>query len=341
MPSTEDRPAYWTFVPALPAPFLKMFVQQAEEGGFTGLFAPQVHGAPFATLGAAAMASESMQVASGIAIAAVRSPFETAMTAMDLDRISMGRFSLGLGASVHNWTGGFHGVPKRKPLTDLRETVAAIRYIVANAHKGLEPFEGEYYRADFVDFQPTPPPVREEIPIWIAAMQRKSVSLAGEVADGLMGHPMWSRHWAEDRVREELADALRASGRQRSDFTVHLWPWTLITDDLAQGIEDSRPSIGFYAGIDQYEPYFEEHGFGKEAKACQERIHEADLAGAAECVTEEMVRTFVLLGSAEEVQRRIEALWDIADALCPVPPAYGLPPDRLMTYSQRINEIVN
>ena len=91
-----------------------------------------------------AAVTERVQLGSGIAIAHTRSPFETAMTAIDLDRLSDGRFVLGLGTITQMWVEDIYGVPGYgKPLAHLRETVELIRLIVARADTGeLERFEG-------------------------------------------------------------------------------------------------------------------------------------------------------------------------------------------------------
>lgn len=331
---------YWGVITPLPGAMLSALAQQAEASGLAGLFAVQVHGAPWPALAAASVGTERLQFATGIAIASVRSPFETAYTAMDMDRITGGRFILGLGASVHGWTQGFHGVPKRKPLTDLKETVRAVRYIIANAHKRLEPFEGEYYRADFRDFQPTAPPVREEIPIWTAAMRGPAVRAAGEVADGLMGHPMWSIAWAERMVNEELTKGLAKSGRARRDVHTNFWPWTAPHADPRQAMDDARPSIAFYAGVEQYESFFEAHGFGAQARAIQPLIQEGRFADAGTLVTDEMVRTFVAVGTDDEIRAQLDRWWGIADSLCPVPPTWGLDPADVFGYQERIGKLI-
>src|SRR3546814_14026164 len=85
-----------------------------------------------------------------------------------------------------------YGAPSFKPLGHLRDTVKAVRYIIANAHKGLDPYEGEYFKADFAEMMVTAPPVRDHIPIWIAALQEKMTDLAIEIGDGLMVHALWS-----------------------------------------------------------------------------------------------------------------------------------------------------
>jgi alkanesulfonate monooxygenase SsuD/methylene tetrahydromethanopterin reductase-like flavin-dependent oxidoreductase (luciferase family) len=213
--SHKNRRRLWTVLAPLPAPMLTALAQLAESRGVQGIFVPQVYGPPFVTLGAIAAVTEWVQLASGIAIAPVRSPFETAMAAIDLDRISNGRFILGLGTSVHAWTQGVFGTPKYKPVSHLRETVAAVRHIIKGAHTGLTPFEGEYYRASFRELQPTQPPVRDEIPIWIAALRAPLVRLAvpgNDAANRAVGGVL-----PQHDVAAALADTAKAQPLKSSD----------------------------------------------------------------------------------------------------------------------------
>ena len=304
-----------------------------------GLFAPQVYGPPFLPLATAAAATERIQLASGIAIASARSPFETAMAALDLDRISGGRFILGLGASVLSWSRGVFGAPEHKPLAHLRETVAAVRHIVSGAHKGLEPFEGDYFQADFRELQPTEPPVREAIPIWIAALRAPLVRLAAEIGDGVIGHPMWSIEWAVDRMGPEIEKALARAGRRREEIEINLWPWAAPNPNEREAIEDARPTMAFYGGVQQYESFFEAHGFLDVARQLQEGVKRGDYQSVAHLVPDEMVRAFVAVGEPEKVRERIERAWSVADSLCIVPPAYGLPPEKLLYYMGGIDAI--
>ncbi|RMD85452.1 MAG: LLM class flavin-dependent oxidoreductase [Candidatus Dadabacteria bacterium] len=339
MSESRTQRRYWTVIQPMPAPMLAMAVKQAEAAGVHGVFAPQVYGPPFVTLAAVAALSARLQLASGIAIAATRSPFETAMAAIDLDRISGGRFTLGLGTSVHAWTCGVYGAPRYKPVTHLRETIAAIRHIVRGAHKGnLEPFEGEYYRADFRELQPHEPPVREQIPIWVAALRRRLVELAAQTADGLIGHPMWSVRWALEEMKPVFDAALSAAGRRREDVEVSLWPWAAPNPNEAEAIDDARATMAFYGGVAQYEPFFEAHGFGEVARKLQEGVQRGDYRSVAHLVPDEMVRAFVAVGPPEKVRERVEPLWSFADSLCVIPPVYGLPPEKVMFYVQTIAE---
>jgi probable F420-dependent oxidoreductase len=327
---------YWGVVTSLPAPVIAMLAQQAEAQGLEGVFAPQVLGPPWVPLAVAAAHTQRIQIASGIAIAAARSPFETAMAAIDMDRISEGRFVLGLGASVQTWTSGIFGAPDHKPLTHLRETVAAVRHIVRGAHKGLEPFEGQYYRADFAALQPTQPPVREEIPIWVAALRGPAVRLAAEIAEGVMGHPMWSIDWAVERIQPDLAEGLARAGRKREEVELNLWFWCAPNADEAEAIEDARTTVAFYASAEQYESFFAAHGFRDEARRVQELARQRDLVGRRDLVPDDMVRAFVLCGKPDSVRDRVERAWSVADSMVLFPPAYGLSPEKMLQYQAEI-----
>jgi probable F420-dependent oxidoreductase len=326
-------------VSALPAPILSALARQSEAQGLEGLFAPQVYGPPWIPLAAAAMVTERVKLACGIAIAAARSPFETAMAALDLDRLSGGRFVLGLGASVQSWTRGIFGAGEHRPLEHLRETVRAVRHVMRGAHRKLEPFEGRYYRADFAELQPTAPPLREEIPVWIAALRGPAVRLGAEIADGVMGHPMWSLDWAVERIQPDLRAGLARAGRKRESLELNLWLWCAPNPDEAEAIEDSRATLAFYAGIAQYESFFAAHGFGDVARRLQAEVKRGEVLAHAKLVPDEMVRCFVLLGSDARVRALVERAWTVADSLCLVPPPYAIAPERVLAYQERIAKL--
>src|SRR2546428_6483210 len=211
--------------PAVPPGVLAGQAKMYEQAGLEGLFAPQVYGPPYVPLAAAAAVTTRVKLASGIALAFARSPFETAMAAIDLDRISGGRFILGLGCSIRSWSEGFFGMPYGRPLEHMREVVEIIRLIIANAHTGeLASFEGTYHRHDFSELQPPPPPLRIELPIWIAALRRPLVSLSAEVADGVMGHAIWSIRWATNEGPGAIKRGLARAGQPGRDIEGNPWP---------------------------------------------------------------------------------------------------------------------
>jgi probable F420-dependent oxidoreductase len=335
-----NKPKYWGVTAALPAPIIAAQTQQFEAMGLEGVFAAQVASTPFIPLAAAASATTRLRLASGIALAFVRSPLETALCAMDMDRISNGRFTLGLGTSVQSWSEGFYGMPYGKPVEHMREVVDIVRTVVAKSHTGeLTRYDGKYHTLDFSEWQPGPPPVRTELPIWIACLRTPLIRLAGEVADGVMGHPIWSLDWASTKVLDDLKAGLVKGGKQRSEIEFNVWLWVAPNEDRKQALEDARATVAFYGGIEQYEEYFAAHGFREEAKALQDGVKRGDYLGVRHLVSDDMASTFVVCGAPDEVRERVSAIWEFADSATLVPPAYGLDPGAMLQYSARIADL--
>jgi len=183
--------------------------KQQEDLGFEGTWAAQVFGPPFSPLAAAATSTERLLLGTGIAIAFTRSPCETVMAAIDLDSMSNGRTVLG--SSVKSWTEGIFGMPYGKTVEHLRETTELLRLIIAKAHTGeLDRLEGKYHLHDFSELQPPGPPLRTEIPICVSALRGAMLRLSAEIADGVIGHPIWSPHWETTTIPEQLKKASTA-----------------------------------------------------------------------------------------------------------------------------------
>src|SRR5215469_5915540 len=181
---------YWEIVQAMPAAALADLMHRLEDLGLYGVWSPQLHAPPFPTLAAASMVTSKLKLGTGIALAFVRSCVETALSALDIDRLSSGRMVLGLGTSVRDWNERAHGVVYGKPVAHLREIVTTVRAIVEKGHTGeLGEIDGAHHRLDLRTLS-IRKPVRDSIPIYVPALFEKTVTLAGEAADGLLGHPV-------------------------------------------------------------------------------------------------------------------------------------------------------
>jgi luciferase-like monooxygenase len=117
---------------------------------------------------------------------------------------------------------------------------------------------------------------------------------------------------------------------------VNLWYWAAPGPDVRAALDDARPTMAFYGGIAQYEPFFTAHGFGVVARKLQEAVQGGDYRRAARLVPDEMVRAFVAVGDADEIRARFAAVAGFADSLCVVPPVYALPAEKAMTYGAGI-----
>jgi probable F420-dependent oxidoreductase len=339
----NDITRQWAFLtPLVPGEMLTAQAQQIESLGMAGIFVPEIYSDPFMGMGYIAAVTERVQIASGIKIAGASNPFEIAMTAMDLDRISGGRVVVGLGSSVKNWVAGFHGRPDYDPpVGRLRETIEVIRKVFAESHipGALGKYDGKHLHHDWSTFAGAfAPPVRESIPIWVAANQTGLTRLAGEVADGFIDHPIHGPHYAATTARDALAEGLKKSGRDRKDIHWSCWLWVAVNNDRAEAVNDARATVAFYAGIRQYQPMFASMGFEKEAAACADAFERGDIPAWVGAITDEMAETFVVLGSADECRKRVEEVWDVADSFCLCPPIGGLPPEKMMFYIGGIAE---
>ncbi|GAC1575965.1 MAG: LLM class F420-dependent oxidoreductase [Sphingomicrobium sp.] len=334
-----EQLAIWAELPVLPARELVPLVQGWEAAGVTGVWAPQIFGAPFTVLAAAAAVTSRIKLGTGIALAFTRSPLETACSAIDLDRISEGRAVLGLGSSVESQIEGSFGMPYGKPLAHMREVVAQVRAVIGNGHSGeLGRLKGDYHTIDLTHFRLVAPAVRPAIPIYLPAVFEKACTQAGAIADGLLGHPLWTTQWLRDKVDPSLHQGLAESGRDRSDIDVNLMIFTVINDDRAEAIADARANIAFYTQSPQYLRYFQEIGFGDDARAIQAAFAVQDYAAMAAACPDEMVTAITILGSVESVREQVAERAAFANSISPVVPQFGIEPAKAARYRQRIAE---
>lgn len=152
----------------------------------------------------AELAARTARLGLGTSIVSVwgRTPATMALGAAGLQRLSEGRFSLGIGAGSPPLAEGFHGTPWDRPLERLRETVTAVRALMAG-ERLPEPAPGA--RALRIGVVPESP-----VPILLAALSPGSIRLAGELADG------WTPFlWARSRVGD--GRALLKEGEARAE----------------------------------------------------------------------------------------------------------------------------
>jgi probable F420-dependent oxidoreductase len=283
--------------------------------------------------------TERIGVGTGIAWAFTRSPFILAISALDVDEFSGGRFRLGLGAGVKRLNETWHGVDYGRPAPHLKETIEAVRLIMSQAHRG-EPirFAGEYQDIDIKGWIRPHPAPRERVPIYTAAVREGMARMAGDVADGLIGHPMCSLRWLDEVLVANFEQGLKRSGRRRSDLDFLPTISCAINDDEEAAYDAARKTICFYATVRTYMPLWEMHGFGEAATAVGESFRAGDLAAMPGHIPDEMVDAYAAAGPLDKVRERVEAVAERADGLFLTPPSYFLAPDEIADYQRRIVE---
>src|SRR3989441_3883301 len=158
---------------------LARLAKRAEEAGLETLWTAEMFHDPFLPLAAAASSTSRIGLGTSIALAFVRSPWVTALSALDLDVLSSGRFILGLGTGLKRLNERWHGVAYGKPTPHIRECLQVIRLISEQAHTG-DPirFRGQYYDIDIQGWKRPLSPVRERIPIYLAGVREGMIRTA-------------------------------------------------------------------------------------------------------------------------------------------------------------------
>jgi alkanesulfonate monooxygenase SsuD/methylene tetrahydromethanopterin reductase-like flavin-dependent oxidoreductase (luciferase family) len=325
---------HWAYLPSGAAGTVAQETARLERLGVTGAIVPQLLAPPWGALGAAAATSQ-LELASGIALAFVRSPLETAMAALDIDRLSGGRFTLGLGTSVRAWNEERFGVDYDHPVERLRELLTIIRPMLSADGPPPGEMNGRFYSFDLTGVR-LPRPSRPRVPIWLAPLRAPMVELSAELGDGLLGHPAWSPQWIRTEVQDALERGLQRARRSRDEIRVVAFLRAAINDDPQQAVEDAKRSVPTYAQLDQYESYFARHGFGDQTRTLQGlSAARAPLDELAAAVTDEMARQFLLVGTPDDVIAQLAALLPYVDDLCITAPM-GLNRERTAFYQKAI-----
>ncbi len=311
--------------------------RDAERAGLDCVWAPELLRSSVTQATWIAAATERIGVGTGIAWAFTRSPFILAVTALDIDEMSGGRFRLGLGAGVKRLNETWHDVEYGRPAPHLRETVEAVRLIMEKAPIG-EPirYQGTYHDIDIRGWVRPHAPAREAVPIYLAAVREGMARMAGDVADGLIGHPMSSLRWLDDVLVANFEAGLARSGRERSHFDFVPTVCCAISDDEQAAYEACRRTVAFYATVRTYAPLWEMHGFGDAAGAVGDAFRAGDLVRMPSLIPDEMVDAYCAAGALDKVRSRVEEVGERADGVFLTPPTYFIGPDELAEYQRRI-----
>jgi probable F420-dependent oxidoreductase len=310
---------------------------RAEAAGVECVWAPELFRSAVTQAAYLAARTERIGVGTGIVWAFTRSPFIAAVSALDVDEMSGGRFRLGMGAGVKRLNESWHNAEYGRPAPHLREAIEATRLVMRQASAG-EPirYRGAYYDIDIRGWVRAHPAPREAVPIYAAAMQAGMARMAGDVADGLIGHPIQSLRWIDEVVVEGFETGLRRSGRRRAEFDYVPTVCCAIDEDEGRAIDLARRTISFYATVKTYMPIWEMHGFADNAVAAGEAFRRGDLAAVPAAISDEMVETYCAAGPVDKVRARVEATAERADGLFLTPPTYFISPEELTELQERI-----
>jgi F420-dependent oxidoreductase-like protein len=295
-------------------------VQELEQAGLDTIWVAEAYGFDAVSfMGYLAAKTERVEIASGILPIYTRTPALLAMTAAGVDFLSGGRALLGLGASGPQVIEGWHGVPYDAPLTRTREIVEICRRIWKRER--IE-YAGRKYNLPLPAGEGTglgkplkmiTHPVRDDIPIAIAALTPKSVEMTAEIADGwlpILFHPTKSRA----RWGDALAAGAARRDPARPPLRIFAGGAVAFGDGLERLRDRGRPMMALYVGgmgargKNFYNDLFASYGYEKEAAEIQDLY----LAGKKEDAAAAIPRSFLdetsLIGPEGFVRDRLAEL---------------------------------
>ncbi len=287
--------------------------QEAERLGYDSAWAAEAWGTDAVTvLSWLAATTSTLKVGAGIMQIPARTPAMTAMTAATLDLMSGGRFLLGLGTSGPQVAEGWHGAAFGKPVERTREYVEIVRAAIRRElveHRGTHyeiPYAGEDATGLGKPLKLMMRPLRDDIPIYLAAIGPRNVALAAEIADGWL--PVWV---SPERLRDVHGEAL-AAARPGFDVAAFGVPVAL-TDDVQAARDFVKPHLALYVGgmgakgRNFYNTLVSRYGYEAEARAIQDLYLGGKKMEAIAAVPDALVDEVALVGPKERIAERLDA----------------------------------
>ena len=196
--------------------------------------------------------------------------------------------------------------------------------VAASGATSIPDYNGDHYDLSFQGLHPNFGPNARQVPVWIAALRERLCELAGECADGFIGHSIWSRWWLLERALPAARRGAANAGRDPDDLHVQLWLTSSIDPDPLVAAQRARGNVAFYASIPSYRSYFADHGFGEMFDTLVEARRSQPLEHVIDLVPLEAARTFAVCGTSDQVGEEIERIAEHADSLCVKPPLWGI-----------------
>jgi 5,10-methylenetetrahydromethanopterin reductase len=249
----------------------------------------------FSTLGAVAQVTEKVRIGTSIISIFARTPATVAMGATTLDMLSNNRAVIGLGSSTEAIVEGWHGGRFEQPVARMREYVECLRLMTLGEKAS---YAGKFY--NLKNFKLLHPPPRSHVPIFVAAVNARMVSLASELADGVLLYM---------RPLEELGCTIAGikqstAGRK---FEVALSLICAVSDsEPVKAREKAAKTLAFYVAVGKYYARFlADNGFHDEVARISDAYWKSGGDVAAKQVTEKMLDSIAIAGTRSECRKAL------------------------------------
>jgi probable F420-dependent oxidoreductase len=300
--------------------------RRAEEVGFDSVWVSELYNRsatiPMATV---AQATDRVEIGTNIAYGVGRSPLMWAAEARDLDELSAGRILLGLGNGTARMMEDWHGVSGESPAVRMEELVTVLRKLW-RLDQGPVDHEGRFYKVHLKPTAETPPPFREHLPIYTAGVNPRMVESAGRVADGLVGHPMFTHKYVDEVVRPALAKGALKTERDPSEIALVGVLICAVDEDVEAARRRLAFAVGQYAASRVYDRLFALHGWTAAQETIREAARARDAGKVIASVPDEAIDELGLACRPAELAEAVARHSAGYDHIALVPPPWGLTP---------------
>ena len=249
----------------------------------------------FATLGAISQVTRKVSLGTSIINIYSRTPAIVAMAATTLDMLSNNRTIIGLGAStaaiVENW----HGLKFNRPASRMKEYIECLR-LMTRGEKVK--YNGEFFQIN--NFKILHQPQRANIPIFMAAVNKKMVSMASKLADGIL---LYLRPLEElKRTATELKQATKGKSFEIACSFI----CAISNKEPEKARARAATTLAFYIAVGEYySKFLADNGFKIEVEEITAEYRKAGADNAAKYVSDRMLSSLVICGSSEECRESL------------------------------------
>lgn len=293
----------------------------------------------YVSLAEMAATTTTAKIGPGVAYAFARSPFVHASAVRHCDKIAPGRVFLGLGSGTRRMNESWFAAPADRALGRMADMVGAIRaYLDAPNMKPVK-HEGEFYPIDAAIMAPVLGPI--DVPIVLGAFNEGMLRVAGRVADGIIGHGLFTDRWWNETIDPSLAAG--AAKAERDPATLRKWGWVITAvndDDPARAERDARLMVAFYVTVKTYDTLTSLHGWDDGVAAVRNAFRGNDIDGMAAAVPRDMLDSIAIYGTTADARDRIAARRRLPQLRFHSPPSFMVSPKRVAAYNESIIELL-
>lgn len=273
---------------------------------------------PFIPLTLATGTTERIELGTAIAVAYARTPMTTAHTSWDLQRLSGGRFILGLGTQIKPHIEKRYGMPWSKPAARMREYVHALRAIWHSWSTGDKlDFRGDFYTHTLMT--PFFSPGANEVPappVYVAGVGPHMVRVIGEVADGFFVHPFHTPDFLRAETLPALSEGAAAVGRDPAEVDIACL--TIVAmgtndEELADARAKARGQLAFYGSTPAYAGVLDHHGYDGLQPELNAMSKQGQWREMSARIDDDLLDLLVVSGAPAEVGRKLRERNSFAD----------------------------